>query len=40
MILWEQAFRIFLFGFCGVFVTLGILVITILILGRVVNLFK
>ncbi len=31
MILWKQAFRIFIFGFCGVFLTPGILVIAVLI---------
>ena len=40
MIPWEQAIRIFVFGFSGVFVTLGILVVAILILGKFVNLFK
>lgn len=40
MIPWEHALRIFLFGFSGVFVTLAILVIAILILGKVVKLFK
>jgi Na+-transporting methylmalonyl-CoA/oxaloacetate decarboxylase gamma subunit len=40
MIPWEQAVRIFVFGFSGVFITLAILVITILVLGKVINLFK
>jgi len=40
MIPWEQAIRIFVFGFSGVFVTLAILVVAILILGKFVNLFK
>lgn len=40
MIPWEQAERIFVFGFSGVFVTLALLVIAILVLGKVVNLFK
>lgn len=37
--LWEQALRIFMFGFSGVFVTLGILVIAIIVLGKVVKIF-
>lgn len=37
--LWEQAVRMFMFGFSGVFVTLGILVIAIVILGKVVKTF-
>jgi Na+-transporting methylmalonyl-CoA/oxaloacetate decarboxylase gamma subunit len=40
MVPWEQAIRIFVFGFSGVFVTLGILVVAILILGKIVTLFK
>jgi Na+-transporting methylmalonyl-CoA/oxaloacetate decarboxylase gamma subunit len=40
MIPWEQAVRIFVFGFSGVFVTLAILVIAILILGKVMSLGK
>jgi Na+-transporting methylmalonyl-CoA/oxaloacetate decarboxylase gamma subunit len=40
MIPWGQAVRIFVFGFSGVFVTLVILVIAILILGKVMTLFK
>jgi Na+-transporting methylmalonyl-CoA/oxaloacetate decarboxylase gamma subunit len=40
MIPWGQAVRIFVFGFSGVFITLAILVVTILILGKVMNLFK
>ncbi|GEM_PF-5832678 len=40
MIPWEYAFRIFLLGFSGVFVTLGILVIAILIMGKVVKLLR
>jgi Na+-transporting methylmalonyl-CoA/oxaloacetate decarboxylase gamma subunit len=40
MIPWEQAVRIFVFGFSGVFITLAILVLTILILGKVMSLFK
>jgi Na+-transporting methylmalonyl-CoA/oxaloacetate decarboxylase gamma subunit len=40
MIPWEQAMRIFVFGFSGVFVTLAILVIAILILGKVISLVK
>jgi hypothetical protein len=38
--LWEQAIKIFVFGFLGVFVALAILVITISILGSVVKIFK
>lgn len=37
---WEQALRIFVFGFSGVFLTLAILVIAILTLGKVIRLFK
>ena len=37
---WEQAVRIFVFGFAGVFLTLAILVSAILILGKVIRLFK
>lgn len=40
MIPWDQAVRIFVFGFLGVFITLAILVITILILGKVISLFN
>jgi Na+-transporting methylmalonyl-CoA/oxaloacetate decarboxylase gamma subunit len=40
MIPWEQAVRIFVFGFSGVFITLIILVIAILTLGKVISLFK
>jgi Na+-transporting methylmalonyl-CoA/oxaloacetate decarboxylase gamma subunit len=40
MIPWEQAVRIFVFGFSGVFVTLAILVIAILVLGKVITLFN
>ena len=40
MIPWDQAVRIFVFGFSGVFITLIILVITILVLGKVISLFK
>jgi Na+-transporting methylmalonyl-CoA/oxaloacetate decarboxylase gamma subunit len=40
MIPWEQALNIFVFGFSGVFVTLAILVITIIVLGKVITLFK
>ena len=36
---WEQAVRIFIFGFSGVFLTLAILVITILTLGKIIRLF-
>ena len=40
MIPWDQAVRIFVFGFSGVFVTLIILVIAILVLGKVIRLFN
>jgi Na+-transporting methylmalonyl-CoA/oxaloacetate decarboxylase gamma subunit len=40
MIPWEQAVRIFVFGFSGVFITLAILVITIIVLGKVITLIK
>jgi Na+-transporting methylmalonyl-CoA/oxaloacetate decarboxylase gamma subunit len=40
MIPWEQALRIFIFGFSGVFATLIILVIAILVLGKVISLFS
>jgi Na+-transporting methylmalonyl-CoA/oxaloacetate decarboxylase gamma subunit len=40
MIPWEQAVKIFVFGFSGVFITLAILVIAILFLGKVISLFK
>ena len=40
MIPWDQALNIFIFGFSGVFVTLIILVLTILTLGKVISLFK
>jgi len=40
MIPWEQAAKIFVFGFSGVFVTLIILVIAILFLGKVISLFN
>lgn len=40
MIPWDQAIRIFVFGFSGVFITLAILVITILILGKLMSLFN
>jgi Na+-transporting methylmalonyl-CoA/oxaloacetate decarboxylase gamma subunit len=40
MIPWEQAMRIFVFGFSGVFVTLAILVLAILTLGKVISLFN
>ena len=36
---WEQAVRIFVFGFSGVFLTLAILVVTILTLGKIIRLF-
>lgn len=36
---WEQALRIFVFGFSGVFLTLAILVVTILTLGKIIHLF-
>ena len=36
---WEQAVRIFVFGFSGVFLTLSILVVTILTLGKIIRLF-
>jgi Na+-transporting methylmalonyl-CoA/oxaloacetate decarboxylase gamma subunit len=39
MIPWDQALRIFVFGFSGVFITLIILVIAILTLGKVISLF-
>jgi len=38
--LWEQAVRIFVFGLSGVFVTLGILVIAIIVLGKIVKIFQ
>lgn len=37
---WEEAVKIFVFGFSGVFLTLAILVIAILTLGKVVRLFN
>jgi Na+-transporting methylmalonyl-CoA/oxaloacetate decarboxylase gamma subunit len=40
MIPWEQAVRIFIFGFSGVFVTLAMLVIAIVALGKVISLFN
>ncbi|MBN1255169.1 MAG: OadG family protein [Deltaproteobacteria bacterium] len=40
MIPWGQAVKVFVFGFSGVFTTLIILVITILVLGKLINLFK
>jgi Na+-transporting methylmalonyl-CoA/oxaloacetate decarboxylase gamma subunit len=40
MIPWDQALRIFVFGFSGVFITLIILVIAILVLGKVISLFS
>lgn len=40
MIPWDQAVRIFVFGFSGVFITLAILVIAILILGKAMSLGK
>lgn len=36
---WEQALRIFVFGFSGVFLTLAILVVTIFTLGKIIRLF-
>ena len=39
MIPWDQAEKIFVFGFSGVFITLIILVIAILVLGKVISLF-
>ena len=36
---WEQALRIFVFGLSGVFLTLAILVVTILTLGKIIRLF-
>lgn len=38
--LWEEAIKIFVFGFLSVFVALAVLVITISILGSVVKIFK
>ena len=40
MVPWDQAVRIFVFGFLGVFSTLAILVIAILVLGKVIHLFN
>ena len=40
MIPWDQAVNIFVFGFSGVFITLIILVIAILVLGKVISLFN
>ena len=40
MIPWEQAVKIFLFGFSGVFITLGILVIIIFVISKIAALFK
>jgi Na+-transporting methylmalonyl-CoA/oxaloacetate decarboxylase gamma subunit len=40
MIPWDQAVRIFVFGFVGVFITLAILVLAILVLGKVISLLK
>jgi Na+-transporting methylmalonyl-CoA/oxaloacetate decarboxylase gamma subunit len=40
MIPWDQAVRIFVFGFAGVFITLAILVLAILVLGKVISLLK
>ena len=40
MIPWDQAVNIFVFGFSGVFITLIILVIAILLLGKVISLFS
>jgi len=37
---WEQAVRIFIFGLSGVFITLGVLVIAIIILGKVAKIFQ
>jgi Na+-transporting methylmalonyl-CoA/oxaloacetate decarboxylase gamma subunit len=36
---WEEALKIFVFGFSGVFLTLAILVVTILTLGQIIRLF-
>jgi Na+-transporting methylmalonyl-CoA/oxaloacetate decarboxylase gamma subunit len=40
MVPWDQAVRIFVFGFVGVFITLSILVVAILILGKIISLFN
>jgi len=37
---WTLVFRIFILGFCGVFVTLAILMVSILISGAVIRTFK
>jgi Na+-transporting methylmalonyl-CoA/oxaloacetate decarboxylase gamma subunit len=40
MIPWDQAVNIFVFGFSGVFITLVILVIAIIVLGKFISLFS
>jgi Na+-transporting methylmalonyl-CoA/oxaloacetate decarboxylase gamma subunit len=38
--MWGEALKIFVFGFCGVFITLSILVIAIKVLGACVKLIQ